>query len=88
LQGKNVFLILLFIILGMLAGNVLSELCLLIPVKSVKEIFSAGFDIGFSPATVKLRFISFTLGLRLFFNAGSVLGIIFAILLYRWSSGK
>lgn len=72
----------------MLAGNVLSELCLLIPVKTVKNIFSAGFDIGFSPTTLKLRFITLTLGGKLFFNVGTVFGIVFAVLLYRWSSGK
>lgn len=72
----------------MLAGNVLSELCLLIPVDALKKIFSAGFDIGFSPTTLKLHFITLTLGGKIFFNAGTVLGILFAIFLYRWSSGR
>ena len=72
------------VILGMLIGNVLTELILLIPVNSLTKIFSTGFPLSLRDTSFDMKVLQLTFGFTVKANIGSVVGIFLGIYLYRW----
>ncbi len=73
------------LIIGALVGTVLGEIIsLLFPGGILEKLFSKGIHPGFvPPATLDLKVISLTFGFSLKLNLASILGVIFALYIYR-----
>ncbi|MBI1737023.1 MAG: DUF4321 domain-containing protein [Candidatus Rokubacteria bacterium] len=78
-------LLLLVLVAGLAIGSLFGELVGgLVPPGLAREILTRGPTIGLtSPATLDLRFLSFTFGLALKVNLVGVLGIVVAALTLR-----
>ena len=85
-NSSGVWLFIVIILLGMLIGNFLTELILLIPVNTLTKIFSTGFPIYLHDTNFDMKVIQLTFGFALKINIGSVLGIFLGIYLFRWVS--
>jgi len=83
-SGNSVWLFILIVILGMVIGNVLNELILLIPVNILTKIFSTGFPLSLNNTTFNLKVLELNFGLTLQANVGSAFGILLGFYLYRW----
>ena len=83
-NNSGIFLFILMVLLGMLIGNVITELVLLIPVNILTKIFSTGFPISLHDTNFDLKVIQLTFGFVMKINIGSVLGIFLGIFLFRW----
>ncbi|HPG38997.1 MAG TPA: DUF4321 domain-containing protein [bacterium] len=79
--------IIIVIFLGAIVGGVLGEvIALLIPDGIVREFFLRSVSFGFSPATINLILITFTLGFTFKLNIIGVIGIFLATYIMRWYS--
>lgn len=80
MRGKNkdsiVLLIVLLIglVIGGLIGDVLGQSF---------EVLTYGKEIGFSPVTVDLSVLQFTIGLKMSINLASILGLMLALFIFR-----
>ena len=83
-NNSNVLFFIVIVILGMLIGNVITELVLLIPVNILTKIFSTGFPIYLHNTNFDMKVIELTFGFAMKINIGSVLGIFLGIFLFRW----
>lgn len=83
---KNIWILLLLILVGALLGNVLGEILRAIsPEGPVRNIFTEGFHIGITPpVTLDLRIISFTIGFSIRANLLTLLGSILGIYIYKY----
>ena len=85
-NSSGVWLFIVIVLFGMLIGNFLTELILLIPVNTLTKIFSTGFPIYLHDTNFDMKIIQLTFGFVLKINIGSVLGIFLGIYLFRWVS--
>ncbi|OGL40087.1 MAG: hypothetical protein A3C43_01385 [Candidatus Schekmanbacteria bacterium RIFCSPHIGHO2_02_FULL_38_11] len=85
-NSSGVWLFIVIVLFGMLIGNFLTELILLIPLNTLTKIFSTGFPISLRDTNFDMKIIQLTFGFVLKINIGSVLGIFLGIYLFRWVS--
>lgn len=83
-NSSGVWLFIVIVLLGMMIGNVITELVLLIPVNILTKIFSTGFPICLHDTNFDMKVIQLTFGFILQMNIGSVFGIFLGIYLFRW----
>lgn len=83
---KNIWILLILILVGALLGNVLGEILRAIsPEGPVRNIFTEGFHIGITPpVTLDLRIITFTIGFSIRANLLTLLGSILGIYIYKY----
>ncbi len=83
---KNIWILLLLVLVGALLGNVLGEILRAIsPEGPVRNIFTEGFHIGITPpVTLDLRIITFTIGFSIRANLLTLLGSILGIYIYKY----
>jgi hypothetical protein len=75
----------LAILLGALIGTVFGQVIgLILPDGIVKEFFLRSAVFGFSPTTVNLVILTFTLGMTFKLNIIGVIGILLAAHIFRW----
>ena len=85
MRNRRIGILFLWLVCGAVIGSLLGQLLgLILPEGVVRQFFLAGASIGFSPATVNLAVVSFTIGLSLTINVVGVLGILFAAYYFRW----
>jgi len=85
MRNRKLGVLFLWLICGAVIGSLLGELIgLILPDGVVRDFFLAGTDLGFSPVTVDLAVLTFTIGLTLTINVMGVLGILFAAYYFRW----
>ena len=80
-KGKNAWILILFILCGIVIGGLLGQLA-----SSVDWLswLSYGQEFGLStPVNLNLQVISITFGLMFKINIASIIGIIVAIVMYR-----
>ncbi|MHB9154466.1 MAG: DUF4321 domain-containing protein [Endomicrobiales bacterium] len=83
-MAKNTLWFIAVIVVGALLGSFLGKFIgMVVPEGSVRELFATEISAGLSPATLDLRVIDLTFGCLLKFNIMSVLGIVFAALIFR-----
>lgn len=75
---KNTPLLLIFILIGVIAGGLIGDLF----GKSV-PLLSYGRGIGFEPFTVDLAILRFTLGMSLQLNVAGIIGLCVAMFLFK-----
>jgi hypothetical protein len=85
-KKKNLWLLILFILIGSLLGNVLGEILRAVsPGGPVRNIFTEGFHIGITPpVALDLRLITFTIGFTIRINLLTLLGTILGIYIYKY----
>ena len=83
---KNIWTLLILILIGALLGNVLGEILRAIsPEGPVRNIFTEGFFIGITPpVTLDIRIITFTIGFSLRANLLTLLGSILGVYIYKY----
>lgn len=77
-QNRNPWLLLLLLGVGVVIGGFLGDIF-----KNSIPMLSYGKAIGFQPFTLDLVVLKFTLGLMINLNIASIVGIIFAIFIFR-----
>lgn len=80
-REKNIWILLLFILSGLVVGGLLGELA-----KSVDFLWwlSFGQEFGISnPITIDLQVLQVTFGLMFNINIASIIGMVLAIFIYR-----
>ena len=82
-QSVGMFILVVF--LGALIGAVLGEIIgLLLPNGVAKEFFLKSVNFGFSPTTLNLVLLTFTIGITMKINVIGVIGIFLATYIFRW----
>jgi hypothetical protein len=82
---RSAWWFLLAIFIGALTGAVLGEIiALILPDGVVKEFFLRSVSFGFTPTTLDLVLVTFTIGLSLKLNIVGVIGIFLAAYIFRW----
>ncbi len=77
--------LILAIFLGAIIGGVLGELVsVILPGGVVKDFFTRSISFGFSPVTLNLVLMTFTLGFTFKLNIIGVIGVIVAAYIVRW----
>jgi len=85
MRKKKFGFIVLILLLGGLVGAALGQvLSLILPEGVVKDFFLRSVSFGFSPTTVNLVTLTFTLGFTFKINIIGVIGIILLAYLLRW----
>ena len=80
-REKNIWILLIFILSGLVVGGLLGELA-----KSVDFLWwlSFGQEFGISnPITIDLQVLQVTFGLMFNINIASIIGMVLAIFIYR-----
>lgn len=78
---------LMAILLGALTGSLIGEIiALLLPPGVVEDFFLKSVSFGFSPTTINLVLITFTIGFTFKINVIGVIGIFLASYILRWYS--
>ena len=87
---KKHWLLILGLIVGILAGGLLSELFELVaPTSMVKTFLTKGVEWGIQPpVTLDLGAITLTLGFTIDFTIFSLLCVIFIVYYFRWWIGS
>ncbi|MFQ5607728.1 MAG: DUF4321 domain-containing protein [Candidatus Zixiibacteriota bacterium] len=75
------FSLILAAVIGGLVGDIIGQF---LPDGAAKTLFSRFFEVGFSPTTVDLWAIVFTVGLSIKINFVSVLTMILVVVYFRW----
>lgn len=78
-RTKSTLLLLILIVSGLVIGSFIGEL-----LKDVVNLFAYSKSIGFSPVTIDLAFVQFTVGFVLEMNLASIIGLVIALIFYRW----
>lgn len=78
-KQKNIFVFIILVLAGLIIGSFIGDLF-----KDSINLFAYSKTIGFSPFTIDLSVIKFTLGFLVHMNLASVIGLIIGILIYRW----
>lgn len=82
MKGKNAWILILFILCGIVTGGLIGELAASVDWLSW---LSYGQEFGLStPVNLDLQVINITFGLMFKINIASILGIVIAIFLYRF----
>ncbi len=85
MKRREVIFLTVALILAAVCGGLIGELVgSFLPDGAVKTLFVKSIDIGFSPVSVQLYALSFTIGLMIKINFVSVLTIIGVIIYFRW----
>lgn len=79
--GLTIFIIVMG---GIVFGAFGEFLGFIIPDGTVKTVFLKNIWVGFSPITINLHIVSFTIGFHLKFNIISVIGIILFAYILKW----
>lgn len=78
MRSHSTIVLLLVILIGMVIGGVLGEiLSPYIPILNYSE------SIGFSPVTVDLNVMNFTLGFMMDISIASIIGLVITLLVFR-----
>lgn len=80
-RDKNIWILIIFILCGIVVGGLLGELA-----SSVDFLWWLGYGQSFglsTPITLDLSVISITFGLMFKINISSIIGMILAIFIYR-----
>lgn len=80
-RDKNIWILVIFILCGIVVGGLLGELA-----SSVDFLWWLGYGQSFglsTPITLDLSVISITFGLMFKINIASIIGIVLAIFIYR-----
>lgn len=84
-MAKNTIVFILIIVTGALIGAFLGKFIgLVVPAGNIRNMLATEISAGLSPATVNLKIIELTLGCLFKFNVTSIIGIITAIVIFRW----
>ncbi|HUI92150.1 MAG TPA: DUF4321 domain-containing protein [Chitinivibrionales bacterium] len=91
-KDRNIWTLILIVIVGILIGAYLSTLFTLIPGSSnvVKNLFTYNISFGFGdfvnnkPLLIDLAAIKFQLGFQMKFNLLSLVGVALSLYLFRW----
>ena len=85
MRNKSFKFLIFMIILGMIVGTAVGEgIGLILPDGVVKSFFLRSVTASLGPTTVDLVAFTFTLGFSLNVNLMAVLGVVFAVYLFRW----
>ncbi len=68
-------------VIGGLVGSILAHI---LPPGVMKTLLQKSVTIGFDPAKVSLYVVSLTLGLKLYINFLSIIGIFVAVYYFKW----
>jgi Na+/H+-dicarboxylate symporter len=86
MRKKNLWWILLVLVLGALVGSALGEvLALILPAGVVRDFFLRAAEFSVGPAEINLVVVRFTLGFAMKLNISGVLGILLVGYILRWS---
>lgn len=84
-RQKSPGVLLLLVLLGLILGSALGRgIGHLVPEGVVKRFFLESVTASIGPATLDLVAFSFTIGFSLTINVLAILGVIFAVYLFRW----
>jgi len=81
LKDKNIWILIVFLLSGLVLGGLLGELAL-----NVKSLWWLGYGQSFglsSPIELDLSVITITFGLMLKINIASIIGMAIALFIYR-----
>ena len=85
MKGREITFLLIALVLAAVVGGLIGDIIgSFIPDGAVKTLFQKCVSIGFTPLTVELFAISFTIGLMVKINFVSILFIILVVLYFRW----
>ncbi len=82
---NKTLLLLFYLLAGIVAGNLISQLFSGIQILSWLSYYS---EIGFSPFTLDLSVITFTFGMNMGITVAQIITISIALILYKKTSGK
>lgn len=77
-KSKDSAILLIVLLIGLVIGGLIGDI-----LGQSFEILTYGKEIGFSPVTVDLSVIQFTIGLKMSINLASIIGLFIAIVIYR-----
>ncbi|MEG0910191.1 MAG: DUF4321 domain-containing protein [Ruthenibacterium sp.] len=77
---KRTFLLLFFLLAGIVSGGMLAKVCAGVPILSWLAYYSA---IGFDPVTLDLSVLTLTFGLNMGISVAQIITISIAILCYN-----
>lgn len=84
-KQKSPKVLALLVLLGLVLGSALGRgIGHVLPDGVVKRFFLESVTASLGPATVDLVAFSFTIGFSLTINVLAILGVIFAVYLFRW----
>ena len=82
---KPLGILIVMLLLGMFIGGTFGEILgLILPEGVVKEFFLKSVTPGMESRTINFVVLTFTIGFSLKINIISILGILFAVYLFRW----
>ncbi len=77
-SARDTGLLLIMLVTGLLLGSLIGK-----AFSNLIPYIGMGESIGFSPVTIDLGFIVFTIGLSVSINVAGVIGLIIAFLIYK-----
>ena len=84
MEGKNLFMGIIVIVVGALLGSFIGGFIYhAFPDGIIYDLFSKEISAGLSPTTLDLRVLELTFGCLLKFNVPSVLGILFSAYIFK-----
>ncbi len=82
---KNKFMMVVFLLTGLIIGSYLSVLLdAILPYSTVKDVFTLALHPSFGTFTIDLIAIKITFGLSFNFTLCSIIGLAIAAYIYRW----
>lgn len=85
MKNRELAFIITSLILGAVIGGLLGDVvATYLPDGAAKTLFSKSIEIGFSPATLNLYSLVFTIGFMVKINFMSVLFVLLVIFYFRW----
>jgi len=82
---KRFAVVLLAVVVGLLAGALLTELLgFVLPTGVVKTFFMKEIGFGIDPVHVDLALVEFTVGFRMYFNFVSLVAIGLTVYYFKW----
>ncbi|BEP29932.1 DUF4321 domain-containing protein [Helicovermis profundi] len=76
--NKNTLVLLIVLLIGLVIGGIIGDIF-----KNYISVLSYGKTIGFSPVTIDLGIVEFTLGFLMHLNLSSIIGILIAFIIFR-----
>ncbi|MCK5832918.1 DUF4321 domain-containing protein [bacterium] len=85
-EGRKRFaVVLLAVVVGLLAGALITEILkFILPIGVVKTFFMKEVGFGLNPMEIDLAIIQFTFGLRMSFNFVSLVAIGLTVYYFKW----
>ncbi|MDZ4723287.1 MAG: DUF4321 domain-containing protein [candidate division Zixibacteria bacterium] len=85
MKGREIAFIMTALILGAMLGGLVGEIIgTFLPDGAAKILFTKSIEIGFSPFTLNLYTLAFTVGFMVKINFMSVLVVLLVIFYFRW----